>query len=107
MVKAGFKIFIPVPPNTSLPITTPKTTATDNIHNGVSTGTINGTNIPVTKYPSSTSCPFITAKINSTKRPTPYETITNGNTFTIPIHRLSNVKKLANTSALKELSIAA
>ena len=48
-VNAGFKIFIPVPPKTSLPITTPKITATVSIHNGISTGTINGTNIPVTK----------------------------------------------------------
>ena len=71
MVNAGFKIFIPVPPNTSFPITTPKTTATESIHNGVSMGTINGTNIPVTKYPSSTSCPLITAKMNSTSNPTP------------------------------------
>ena len=71
MVRAGFKIFIPVPPKTSLPMTTPKITATANIHSGVSIGTINGTNIPVTKYPSSTSCPLITAKINSTIRPAP------------------------------------
>ena len=55
IVKAGFKIFIPVPPNTSFPITTPKITAIDSIHSGISTGTINGTNIPVTRYPSSTS----------------------------------------------------
>ena len=55
MVKAGFKIFIPVPPKTSLPMITPNTTATANIQSGVSTGTIKGTNIPVTKYPSSTS----------------------------------------------------
>ena len=49
MVNAGFRMFIPVPPKTSLPITTPKITATANIHNGISTGTINGTSIPVTK----------------------------------------------------------
>ena len=55
MVSAGFKIFIPVPPNTSLPMITPKATATASIQSGISTGTIRGTNIPVTKYPSSTS----------------------------------------------------
>ena len=55
MVNAGFKIFIPVPPKTSLPITTPKITATVSIQSGISIGTINGTNIPVTRYPSSTS----------------------------------------------------
>ena len=64
-------MFIPVPPNISLPITTPKITATANIHKGISIGTINGTSIPVTKYPSSTSCPFITANKNSTVNPTP------------------------------------
>ena len=49
MVSAGFKIFIPVPPKTSFPITTPNTTETANIHRGKSTGTISGTNIPVTR----------------------------------------------------------
>ena len=49
MVKAGFRIFIPVPPKTSLPITTPKTTDTASIQRGKSTGTIRGTSIPVTR----------------------------------------------------------
>jgi len=48
-------MFIPVPPKTSFPITTPNITATASIQSGVSIGTISGTNIPVTKYPSSTS----------------------------------------------------
>ena len=43
----------------------------DYIHKGISIGTIKGTSIPVTKYPSSTSCPFITANKNSTVNPTP------------------------------------
>jgi Na+-transporting NADH:ubiquinone oxidoreductase subunit B len=49
VVKAGFNTFIPVPPKTSLPITTAKTTETANIHNGTSTGIIRGINIPETK----------------------------------------------------------
>jgi len=70
MVNAGFKIFIPVPPKTSLPKITPKITAITSIQIGVSIGIISGTSIPVTKYPSSTSCPLIVAKTNSTPRPT-------------------------------------
>ena len=53
-VRAGFKIFIPVPPKTSLPITTAKTTETASIHNGTSTGIIRGISIPETRYPSLT-----------------------------------------------------
>ena len=50
---------------------TPNATATANIHKGKSIGTINGTNIPETKYPSSTSCFLTVAKINSIPKPTP------------------------------------
>ena len=50
--KAGFKIFIPVPPKASLPIKTANATDTPNIHNGKSIGIIKGINIPETKYPS-------------------------------------------------------
>ena len=48
-VSAGFKIFIPVPPNTSLPITTANITDTANIHNGIEIGIIIGINNPVTR----------------------------------------------------------
>ena len=49
VVSATFKTFIPVPPNTSFPITTPKTTAKATIQSGVSIGIIKGINIPETK----------------------------------------------------------
>ena len=51
-VRATFKIFIPVPPKTSLPITTAKMVAAATIHNGTSAGIIKGISIPETKNPS-------------------------------------------------------
>ena len=54
-VSAGFKIFIPVPPKASLPISTANATETATIQRGMSTGIIIGINNPVTKYPSLTS----------------------------------------------------
>ena len=55
-------MFIPVPPKTSLPKITENATATAIIQSGISGGTINGINIPVTRYPSFISCPRICAK---------------------------------------------
>ena len=69
-MRAGFKIFIPVPPKTSLPITTAKTTETASIHKGTSTGIIRGISIPETRYPSLTWWPLEIAKANSTDNPT-------------------------------------
>ncbi len=48
-VSAGLKIFIPVPPNTSLPNITAKATPKATIHSGVLTGIIIGINRPVTR----------------------------------------------------------
>ena len=48
-VKAGFRIFIPVPPKTSLPTTTAKITDNANIQRGTSIGIVSGINIPETK----------------------------------------------------------
>jgi len=89
-VSAGFKIFIPVPPNTSLPITTANTTDIASIQRGTSTGIIRGINIPETKYPSLTECPLEIAKANSTPSPTAYETIKRGRNFQKPKITFSN-----------------
>ncbi|OQC43177.1 MAG: hypothetical protein BWX61_01308 [Bacteroidetes bacterium ADurb.Bin035] len=51
---AGFRKFIPVPPNTSLPKITAKIVAIASIHNGIVGGTIKAISIPVTKKPSFT-----------------------------------------------------
>ncbi len=48
-VRAGFSMFMPVPPKTSLPRITAKAMAMASIHKGVSTGTIRGMSNPVTK----------------------------------------------------------
>ena len=53
-VKAGFKMFIPVPPKASFAINTAKITDIASIHNGISIGIIIGIRSPVTKYPSLT-----------------------------------------------------
>ncbi len=52
VTRATLKIFMPVPPKTSLAKITAKAVATAIIQRGVSTGTIKGINIPVTKKPS-------------------------------------------------------
>ena len=69
-VSAGLRIFIPVPPNTSLPIITAKAVATATIQSGISGGRMSGIIIPVTKKPSFTSCPRTWAKANSMPKPT-------------------------------------
>ena len=65
--KAGLKILYPVPPNISLPITTPNVVARATIHNGIVGGMTKGINIPVTRNPSFISCFLTTAKIISQK----------------------------------------
>ena len=50
--RQGLKIFIPVPPNTSLAKITENAVATARSHNGHSTGTIIGINRPDTRKPS-------------------------------------------------------
>ncbi len=47
--RAGFQMFIPVPPKTSLPKITAKATATASIHRGMSTGTMSGMKKPDTR----------------------------------------------------------
>ncbi len=81
---AGFTIFIPVPPNASFPIKTANAVATPSIQRGISTGTIRGISMPVTKNPSLISCPRMYTKINSTPSPTPYETTISGSTLRNP-----------------------
>lgn len=52
VINATLKMFIPVPPNTSLAKITENAVATARIHNGQSTGTIIGIRIPETRNPS-------------------------------------------------------
>ncbi len=70
--------FMPVPPNTSLPNTTPKLMASAACHNGVSGGQISGNSRPVTKKPSLTSSLRRTAKPTSQPRPTTIVTAYSG-----------------------------
>ena len=88
-------MFIPVPPKTSLPITTANIVAIATIHNGTSAGIQRGINIPETKNPSCTECPFLIAKINSTNSPDEYETITRGKTTHDPFMIIS--RKVASS----------
>lgn len=61
--------FLPVPPNTSLPITTPKVIPKAACHKGMVGGTIRAKRIEVTKKPSLTSC-FLTIQ-NKTSQNAP------------------------------------
>jgi hypothetical protein len=83
-VKAGFKKFRPVPPNTSLPITTPNEIPRATCHKGIVAGRVKGNNRPVTRRPSLILCPRIEAKRISQKNPTPYVTIIIGKTYRNP-----------------------
>ena len=47
--RAGFQMFMPVPPNTSLPRITANATARASIQSGTSAGTIRGMIMPVTR----------------------------------------------------------
>lgn len=69
-VSAGLRKFLPVPPNTSLPIITPKVIPTAACQRGIVGGRVNGNSNPVTKNPSFISCPLITAPRNSHASPT-------------------------------------
>ena len=68
--RATLNMFMPVPPNISLTNITEKATANANIHNGQFTGIIKGISMPLTRYPSCISSPFICAHANSMPRPT-------------------------------------
>src|SRR5690554_7230999 len=48
-VSAGFRKFLPVPPNTSLPITTPKVIPRATCHNGMVGGQMSANSTEVTK----------------------------------------------------------
>ena len=63
-------MFMPVPPNISLPMTTPKEVAMASCQSGMVGGTISGTSRPVTRNPSLTSCLRTIAKIISHTPPT-------------------------------------
>src|SRR5690606_32015499 len=69
-VNAGFRKLRPVPPNTSLPITTPKVIPKATCHNGMVGGKVNANNTEVTKNPSLTSCLRTVANSTSQKPPT-------------------------------------
>ena len=81
----------PVPPNISLPITTPKIVEIATIHKGNDGGITNGMRKPVTKKPSLTSCFLIIANITSVKPPTVKVTIYIGITDCNPINILSRI----------------
>ena len=70
VMSATLKMFIPVPPKISLPITTAKATATASAHSGQPTGMMRGMMIPDTRKPSWISSPFHCAQANSMPRPT-------------------------------------
>ncbi|OPZ06975.1 MAG: hypothetical protein BWZ10_02925 [candidate division BRC1 bacterium ADurb.BinA364] len=69
---------MPVPPKTSLPITTPKLMPIATCQRGIVGGQISGKSIPVTKKPSFTSCFLTTAKRTSQAPPTAKVTISTG-----------------------------
>ena len=69
-VRAGFIKFRPVPPKTSLPITTPKMIPSAHCHKGKVGGSVNGNSIPVTRKPSLTSWPRMIVKTTSAIPPT-------------------------------------
>ena len=83
-MSATLKMFMPVPPNTSLAKMTANAVATATIHSGVSTGTMSGMRKPVTRKPSCISCPLICAEMNSMPSPTMYDTSSSGNTAKKP-----------------------
>ena len=67
--KAGFKKFLPVPPNISLPITRPKVIPIAACHNGKSGGQLKEKRMVDTKAPSLISC-FLTIA-NKASQPIP------------------------------------
>jgi hypothetical protein len=66
---AGFRKFMPVPPNTSLENTRPTTVPSATCQSGIVGGRISGISAPVTKNPSLTSCLRSTAKSSSMPSP--------------------------------------
>jgi hypothetical protein len=85
--------FIPVPPNTSFAMTTPKLIASAACHSGVVGGRISGKRMPVTKKPSLTSILRTTANSTSQVRPTTIVTMYSGRKYIAPCTTLS--RKLA------------
>src|SRR5690554_7137566 len=69
-VNAGFKKLRPVPPNTSLPITTPKVIPNATCQRGMVAGRVKANSTEVTKKPSLISCLRTDAKTTSQKPPT-------------------------------------
>jgi hypothetical protein len=86
-VSAGFRTFIPVPPKTSLPITTPKLTPAATIHSGSVGGHVSGNSMPVTRNPSLISCFRTMAKRTSHTPPTAYDTSTMGSMCQAPCRK--------------------
>ncbi len=84
-VNAGFKIFLPVPPNISFPITTPKEIPRATCQRGIVGGSIRGNKRPVTRSPSLILCFLTTANRVSQKNPTTYETKIIGRTMKSPL----------------------
>ena len=76
--------FMPVPPNTSLPSTTPKLIASAACHSGVSGGRISGNSRPVTKKPSLTSSFRTTENVTSQAIPTTIVTAYSGRKYSAP-----------------------
>ena len=70
-VRAGLRMFIPVPPKISLPTTTPKAMPRATCQSGMSGGSVSGKSSEVTRNPSLISCFARTAeKIASSVPPT-------------------------------------
>ena len=70
-VRAGLRKFLPVPPNISFPITTPKEMPRATCHRGIVGGRVSGNNRPVTRNPSLILCFLRLANSSSQKNPTP------------------------------------
>ena len=83
--------FMPVPPNTSLAMITPKAMATAACQSGVVAGRMRGNSRPVTKKPSLTSTRRITEKVTSIPSPTSIVTIYRGKKYTAPCAKLSSM----------------
>src|SRR5690554_3740429 len=88
-VNAGLRKFLPVPPNTSLPITTPKLIPRATCHKGMLGGQIRANKMEVTKKPSFTSWPRFMANSTSQKPPTTKVTAYTGIKYQKPCQKLS------------------
>ncbi len=75
---------MPVPPNTSLPKTTPNAVPSATCQSGMAGGTMSGISAPVTRKPSFTSCFRAMAKATSTTPPAAFTTATMGTKYSAP-----------------------